>query len=174
MKDFLIVYSSKTGNTKKVAQALLAGAPERCELADVAQAPSTDAYEVIFAGYWVDKGEPDQAMQEFLPTLNNKKVVLFQTLGAEPYSEHGVTSLANAGRYLNVSCKVAGTLSIRGAIDPKLIEAMSKMPAGHPHAPSAASKKRWHDASTHPDEADLQATQEYMQKFAAFYDKFYK
>lgn len=82
--------------------------------------------------------------------------------------------MANAGRYLSTSCKVVGTLSVRGAIDPKLIEAMMKMPEGHPHAPTEESKKRWKDARTHPDEADLEAAVEYIQKFIAFYDKFYK
>lgn len=66
--------------------------------------------------------------------------MLFQTLGAEAYSDHGVSALANAGRYLSTSCKVVGTLSVRGAIDPKLIEAMMKMPEGHPHAPTEESK----------------------------------
>lgn len=106
--------------------------------------------------------------------MGNKKVVLFQTLGAEAYSEHGISSLANAGRYLSTGCKVVGTLSIRGAIDPKLIETMMKMPEGHSHAPTEESKKRWKDASTHPDEADLQAAGEYIQKFITFYDRFYK
>ena len=128
MKDFLIVYSSKTGNTEKVAKKFYEVAGERCDLAAVKQVPAVDDYKVIFAGYWVDKGEPDKDMQEFLQTLDNKKVVLFQTLGAEAYSEHGISSLANAGRYLSTGCKVVGTLSIRGAIDPKLIETMMKMP----------------------------------------------
>jgi len=174
MKDFLIVYSSKTGNTEKVAKKFYEAGGERCDLAAVKQVPAVDDYKVIFAGYWVDKGEPDKDMQEFLQTLDNKKVVLFQTLGAEAYSEHGISSLANAGRYLSTGCKVVGTLSIRGAIDPKLIETMMKMPEGHPHAPTEESKKRWKDASTHPDEADLQAAGEYIQKFITFYDRFYK
>lgn len=140
MKDFLIVYSSKTGNTEKVAKKFYEVAGERCDLAAVKQVPAVDDYKVIFAGYWVDKGEPDKDMQEFLQTLDNKKVVLFQTLGAEAYSEHGISSLANAGRYLSTGCKVVGTLSIRGAIDPKLIETMMKMPEGHPHAPTEESK----------------------------------
>lgn len=174
MKDFLIVYSSKTGNTEIVAKKFYEVAGERCDLAAVKQVPVVDDYKVIFAGYWVDKGEPDKDMQEFLQTLDNKKVVLFQTLGAEAYSEHGISSLANAGRYLSTGCKVVGTLSIRGAIDPKLIETMMKMPEGHSHAPTEESKKRWKDASTHPDEADLQAAGEYIQKFITFYDRFYK
>lgn len=75
---FLIVYSSKTGNTEKVAKKFYEVAGERCDLAAVKQVPAVDDYKVIFAGYWVDKGEPDKDMQEFLQTLDNKKVVLFK------------------------------------------------------------------------------------------------
>ena len=54
MKDFLIVYSSKTGNTEKVAKKFYEAAGERCDLAAVKQVPAVDDYKVIFAGYWVD------------------------------------------------------------------------------------------------------------------------
>ena len=170
----LVTYSTLTGNTKKVAEAVFEAVSGEKEIMDIKSIKETDGYDRIFVGYWVDKGEPDKDMQEFLQTLDNKKVVLFQTLGAEAYSDHGVSALANAGRYLSTSCKVVGTLSVRGAIDPKLVEAMMKMPEGHPHAPTEESKKRWKDASTHPDEADLEAAGAYIQKFIAFYDKFYK
>ena len=84
MKDFLIVYSSKTGNTEKVAKKFYEVAGERCDLAAVKQVPAVDDYKVIFAGYWVDKGEPDKDMQEFLQTLDNKKVVLFLVTSKSP------------------------------------------------------------------------------------------
>lgn len=173
MKDFLIVYSSKTGNTEKIAKALYTAAEERCDIATVHSAAATEKYKVIFAGYWVDKGEPDKEAKKFLQTLTEKKIVLFQTLGAEAESDHGVSAFANTGKYLNRSCKVIGTLSIRGAIDPKLIKGMLKMPPGHPHAPTEESKKRWLDASTHPDEYDIKKAESYMRKFIAFYDRFY-
>ena len=44
---------------------------------------------------------------------------------------------------MNKDCKVLGTLSIRGAIDPALIAMMRKMPAGSPHSPSPESEARW-------------------------------
>lgn len=42
MKDFLIVYSSKTGNTEKVAKKFYEAAGERCDLAAVKQVPAVD------------------------------------------------------------------------------------------------------------------------------------
>lgn len=174
MQDILIVYDSKTGNTEKVAKALAEAAGARCVLAKVDEAPSTEAFAVVVAGFWVDRGAPNAKMKKYLSTLHNKKLVLFQTLGAEPTSDHAVSALVNAGVALNNDCKVLGTLSIRGAIDPALIEMMRKMPAGGAHSASPESEARWAAASTHPDTDDLAKARSFMQEFLAMYDKYLK
>ena len=174
MQDILIVYDSKTGNTEKVAKALAEGAGERCVLTRVEDAPEADAFAVVVAGYWVDRGAPNAKMKKYLETLHGKKVVLFQTLGAEPTSDHATSALVNAGVALNNDCKVLGTLSIRGAIDLALIEMMRKMPAGGAHSASPESEARWAAAAQHPDAADLAKAKAFMQNFLAMYDKFLK
>lgn len=174
MQDILIVYDSKTGNTEKVAKALADGAGARCVLAKVDEAPSAEAFAVIVAGFWVDRGAPNAKMKKYLSTLHNKKLVLFQTLGAEPASDHAVSALVNAGVALNSDCKVLGTLSIQGAIDPALIDMMRKMPAGGAHSASPESEARWAAASTHPDAEDLAKARSFMQSFLAMYNKYLK
>lgn len=174
MQDILIVYDSKTGNTEKVAKALAEAAGARCVLAKVDEAPSAEAFAVVVAGFWVDRGAPNAKMKKYLSTLHNKKLVLFQTLGAEPASDHAVSALVNAGVALNNDCKVLGSLSIRGAIDPALIEMMRKMPAGGAHSASPESEARWAAASTHPDAEDLAKARSFMQGFLAMYDKYLK
>ena len=174
MQDILIVYDSKTGNTEKVAKALAEAAGARCILAKVDEAPSAEAFALIVAGFWVDRSAPNAKMKKYLSTLHNKKLVLFQTLGAEPESDHAVSALVNAGVALNSDCKVLGALSIRGAIDPALIEMMRKMPAGGAHSASRESEARWAAASTHPDAEDLAKARSFMQGFLAMYDKYLK
>lgn len=174
MQDFLIVYDSKTGNTEKVAKALAEAAGVRCVLSRVDEAPDAEDFAVVVAGYWVDRGAPNAKMKNYLSTLHNKKVVLFQTLGAEPASDHAVSALVNAGVALNSDCKVLGTLSIRGAIDPALIAMMRKMPAGGAHSASPESEARWASASTHPDAEDLAKAKSFMENFLAMYDKYLK
>ncbi|MGP1586650.1 MAG: flavodoxin family protein [Schwartzia sp. (in: firmicutes)] len=174
MKKILIVYSSKTGNTEKVARALFEAGGEDCDLLPVEKAEDTAGYQVVFAGYWVDRGEPDKKMQRFLAERKGEKIVLFQTLGAEPDSEHAMTSFANAGKYLSPDNKILGIFSVRGAIDPKLIEWMRSLPKDNPHGANPASEKRWADAATHPDAADLEATKKYMDKFNTFWARWGK
>lgn len=174
MQDVLIVYDSKTGNTEKVAQALAEGAGDRCVLSKVEDAPAYENFAVIAAGFWVDKGAPNAKMKKYLGSLHGKKIVLFQTLGADPASDHAVSALVNAGVCLNNDCKVLGTLSVQGAIDPALIAMMRKMPAGGAHGANAASEARWAAAASHPDADDLARARAFMQNFLVMYDKFLK
>lgn len=174
MQDVLIVYDSKTGNTEKVAQALAEGAGERCIVSKVDAAPAYADFDLVVAGFWVDRGAPNAKMKKYLSTLHGKKVVLFQTLGADPASDHAVSALVNAGVCLNSDCKVLGTLSIRGAIDPALIEMMRKMPAGSAHSAGPESEARWAAAASHPDAGDLEKAKTFMKNFLVMYDKFLK
>lgn len=173
MKDILVVYSSRTGNTAKVAEAICQAAPDRCELLKVEEVKDLENYKLIIAGYWVDKGSPCAEMKSFLPKLKDKNLGIFQTLGAEPKGEHALACLVNTGKLLAADTRVLGALSLRGAIDPKLIAAMSKLPEGHPHGPNPDTKARWAAAAPHPDAADLAEAKAFMQKLIALYDKYY-
>lgn len=75
---------------------------------------------------------------------------------------------------MNKDCKVLGTLSIRGAIDPALIAMMRKMPAGSRTAPAPRAKPVGQRLQAHPDAADLAKAKSFMQGFLAMYDKFLK
>lgn len=97
----LIAYSSRTGNTRRVAEALAKAAPEGSLLARVEDTPPMDGFDVIFAGYWLDRGGPDAKAKEFLHSLHGKRIVLFETMGADPRSEHAYTGFANAGTVLS-------------------------------------------------------------------------
>jgi len=149
-----IVYSSKTGNTCKVAEAIAQALPT-AELYAVENAPAPDAYDLIFIGFWVDKGTADKNAQPYFAGLGTKNVAIFATLGAYADSQHAQDSLNNAAA-LCPQATVVGRFICQGAIDPKLIAWMKTLPADHPHAPDDARRKRWSDAESHPDTTDLE------------------
>lgn len=155
-----IIYSSLTGNTKMVAEAIAAVLPGS-ELYSVEDQVDLTKYDCIAVGFWVDRGTADAKAAACLKQLNYKKVALFATLGADPKSEHAEQSLANAAAILADSNKLLGTFICQGKVDPKLIAKMAKMfPAGHPHGMNEERRARHEAASTHPDAADLKAAQE--------------
>ena len=58
-----VVYSSKTGNTRKVAEAIHAVMPAGTDIFHVGEAPSPAGYDFMALGFWVAKGPPDKAME---------------------------------------------------------------------------------------------------------------
>ncbi|SDG24511.1 Flavodoxin [Selenomonas sp. WCT3] len=157
----LVVYSSKTGNTKKVAMAI--GETLGVEPVAVTDAPSPDDYDWIVAGFWVDKGTADAAMKAYLSKITNKQVALFATLGAEPDSDHARQCLANAAKLLGPGCTLTGQFICQGKVSDEMVSMMKKMfPEGHPHAMTAERLARIEKAASHPDAEDLSAAQAYF------------
>ena len=76
----IVVYSSRTGNTKKVGEAIAAALPEGTRAVSVQQVPADLAdYDCVFLGFWVDRGQADKDAANLLPKLRNKHVALFAT-----------------------------------------------------------------------------------------------
>ncbi|MBO6201894.1 MAG: flavodoxin family protein [Selenomonas sp.] len=159
--NILLIYSSKTGNTQKVAQAIgeaLSVVPTRVE-----DNPSPKGYDWIIAGFWVDRGTADGKMKAYLQKLTGQKVALFATLGAEADSEHAAKCLDNGVALLGEGCTVVGSFVCQGKVAPEMVEMMKKMfPEGHPHAMTPERLARIAKAASHPDEQDLQAARNYF------------
>ena len=152
-----VIYSSKTGNTKKVAEAILQEMPEGTEFHDVASVPADASFDLVAMGYWIDKGTANQEAMDFMGSISATRVFSFFTLGAAPDSEHADTCRDNSTALYGENCEIIGTYCCQGAIDPKLTAWMEKLPAEHPHAPDAERRKRWADAAAHPNQADFDA-----------------
>ncbi|MGN0832253.1 MAG: flavodoxin family protein [Kiritimatiellia bacterium] len=158
-----VVYSTLTGNTKKVAEAICGGLGDGAELFDVKDAPaSLDGYDLVAAGFWVDRGHPDQQAMDFMKRVAGKKVFSFFTLGANPASAHAWKCAYTAASFYGAGCEQIGVWFCQGAIDPKLIERMRKLPPtpGNPHAATPEAEARWAAAASHPDAADLASATE--------------
>ncbi len=150
----VVVYSSKTGNTKKVAEAVQAALPEGTPIRLAPEMSDISDFDLVYMGYWVDRGTADEAAREAMAKITGKKVALFATLGAYPDSDHAKESLEKGAACLGADCDVVGTFICQGAIDPALQERMRQFPPDHPHAVTPERLQRWKDASTRPDEED--------------------
>lgn len=151
----LVTYSSKTGNTKLVAEAVAAALDtDEVTLLPVGEAVRLERYELIIVGFWIDKGRPDAAMQRFLKTLPEVKTAFFFTLGAEADSNHAVQCRQKAKSYFAPDVLV-GDFCCQGKISPGLIKVLKLLPGWFPHGPNPERIARWERAATHPDADDL-------------------
>ncbi len=158
-KPWLVVYSSLTGNTKMIAEAIYAVLPEGSEIFPVEAAPSADGYEKVAVGYWADRGTADLKAMAYMKEMKNAQVFIFATLGAYPDSPAAERCLNNGAALLDSSCKLLGRFICQGKLSKEVIERGLKRPPDHPHAPTPERLKRWQHASTHPDEADCARAQ---------------
>lgn len=151
----IVIYSSKTGNTKRVAEAILSALPKGTPLITTRDVQRVADYDLVFMGYWVDKGTADTAAQEAMAKITGKMVAIFSTCGVYPDSQHAKDSLVKGASCFGDHCSVLGTFICQGAIDPKLMEQFKQLPPNHVHAATPERIQRWKDAATHPDDTDL-------------------
>lgn len=163
----IVIYSSKTGNTQKIAAAIAAVCPPDTKCVAIKDAPNDlSNYDLAFIGYWVDKGTANAEARTYMEKINAKNVAVFETLGAYPDSDHAKESLKN-GQAL-IKANVIGGFISQGKVDPVLLKAMQKMfPAGHPHGDSPERRARIAEAAKHPNEDDFVRAREFARAMLA-------
>lgn len=155
----LITYSSRTGNTKKIAEAIYEVFQEEAELLPIQKVEDISPYEYIFVGGWADKGTLDSKALEFIQEIKEKKIAIFATLGAYPYSIHAHEILVRTAEKVDKSNRIVGSFICQGAVDPALLKRFESFPKDDPHYPNARSRKRHEIAANKPDEEDCKEAQ---------------
>ncbi|MBU5425372.1 flavodoxin family protein [Tissierella pigra] len=151
-----IVYSSLTGNTKKVADEILKIMPEGTEIYDLKDLNHSLDDELLILGYWVDKANPNKEMYQFMESLKGKKIITFGTLGAYPDSSHAKEVKENTVKILEKNNEVLGTFLCQGKINPKITEMFMKNGGeNNVHTMTPERLKRHEDAAKHPNEEDF-------------------
>lgn len=151
-----IVFSSLTGNTKKVADEILKIMPEGTKIYDLKDLNQELDDELLVLGYWVDKAKPNKEMHEFMESLKGKKIITFGTLGAYPDSPHAKEVKENTTKILEENNTVLGNFLCQGKINPKLTEMFMKSGGeNNVHIMTPERIKRHEDAAKHPNEKDF-------------------
>ena len=130
----LIIYSSKTGNTKKVAYGIYEGLKDKYDIdikdmASIKDISEVDEYDTLLVGFWVDRGTANSVAKKFIQKIKNKNVGLFCTLGANPDSKHGndVTRNLNT-KLLDKSNKLIEVGLYNGLVDIALLNKLKEKP----------------------------------------------
>lgn len=85
----LVTYVSRTGNTKKVAQAIFQEIQTKKEIKELSQVSGLDGYDLIFVGFPVEGYGPAKEAADFLQKqVSGKNIALFVTHAAGETSEN--------------------------------------------------------------------------------------
>jgi flavodoxin len=148
----LVVYSSQTGNTQKLAQAAYDALTGAKEIYKVEDAPAPSGFDLVVVGFWLKGGKPDPKSVEFIARIGSSDVFFFATHGAAADSDHARKAMDHA-KSLVPSARIRGTFNCPGEVDPAHLEkarAKEPQPVWIQQAPGAVGR---------PNEADLRALQ---------------
>lgn len=149
---YAIVYSSKTGNTRLLAETLRDTLPTGDCL--YFGEPNDEALraERIYVGFWTDKGTCDADTAAFLARVTTQEVFLFGTAGFGGAPEYFDKILSAARQNLPKGATVCGSYMCQGKM-PMAVRARYEQMEDSPRRQMMI--ENFDAALSHPDAADL-------------------
>ena len=149
----LITYSSKSGNTRKLAEAIEEILPGETILKPLDENPAADGFDIIFVGFWFQGGMADHQARAYLRLVDGRQpLFLFATHGAAAKSEHARKGMELAQGLVS-SSEVLGTFSCQGEVNAEFLAKAKTMRPLPPWLDDAAT------AAGHPDKEDIDRLQ---------------
>lgn len=150
---YAIVYSSRTGNTASLAEALRSALPaEGCVYfgAPGGDIPAADA---VFAGFWTDKGDCDGDAARYLETLHCKRIFLFGTAGFGGSDRYFDAILTRVRAHLPEDSAEGGTYMCQGRMPQAVRRRYEAMAQTDPQK-ARPMLENFDAAMSHPDNRD--------------------
>lgn len=150
--SYAIVYSSRTGNTKMLAEAIKEALPEERCIYFGGPDPRALEAELIYLGFWTDKGSCDESCAEFLKSLGSRKIFLFGTAGFGGAPAYFQQILDRVKGKLGPEVSVVGTYMCQGKMPVSVRQRYMQM---EDSPRRSAMLDNFDAALSHPDGADL-------------------
>lgn len=127
----VIVYSSKTGNTKRMAEFIYSQMKLKnidIDIYDINDLVDIERYDFALIGGYVDRAYPDKKAKKLIESTKQNNLGIFVTMGAMPDSEHGEKVSENLEKLLK-NRNSLGFYKCPGLVDQKLIEGLKGLKA---------------------------------------------
>ena len=151
---YAIVFSSRTGNTRLLADTLRSALPGEACIYWGEPSPQALKAEKLYVGFWTDKGTCDEGVANFLHQVTDQQVFLFGTAGfggAPAYFDQILTRV-------EANLEGRGTVVGRFMCQGKMPRAVRDRYAAMEESPRrTAMLENFDRALSHPDQADLDA-----------------
>lgn len=164
---YAVIYSSKTGNTEKLAEQIRESLPgQECTYFGIAEQVTSDeekmallqAADVVFVGFWTDKGSCDDSVASVLEAVEDKKLFLFGTAGFGGSDAYFKQILTRVKLHVKESCQIVGTYMCQGKMPQSVRQRYEKMFLDNPEK-QKAMLDNFDRALPHPDAEDLEKLQ---------------
>ena len=164
IERYSIIYSSKTGNTKKLAEAIYNTLPQnKCDYYGTVDKIDDVLSNVIYIGFWTEKGNADHLTIDFLNKLKNKKIFLFGTAGYGESEKYFEGIINNVKKNIDSSNTIIGTFMCQGKMPISVRKRYEKQKKELSRANIDNLIENFDKALSHPNQLDLEKLENMIQ-----------
>ena len=157
-----IVYSSNTGNTKIIAEAI----KEELSNEDIVyfgKPENNIEADIYIVGSWTDKGNCSSEIKEFLTKLNYKKIAYFGAAGFGGQVEYYQTLFNRVKKNINDTNQILGYFYCQGKMPIGIRSRYEQLIKEHPEDKNLeVSIKNFDEALKHPNKKDIEQVKEWI------------
>ncbi len=154
----LVTYCSRTGNTRKIAEAIFDEIGGQKEIMPVDEVTDVDQYDIVFVGSPIEKHGLVGPIVKFLKEkMQNRQVALFITHAAAEQSEVAKKYVRKCRELVQESIDLLGILNCQGELSKVIAEHM--MASENPELREYASMRKY--TLNQPDEVRIAKSKQF-------------
>ncbi len=154
--DYLVVYTSKTGNTQKVAMKIFEELPGKSKDIISLEEWQKEEADTYFVGFWNNRGTCKTEVIDFLSNLHGKRVALFGTCGLSSNREYFKQVEKQVAVFIPDDNEYLGCFLCGGKMAPQVLEKYRQIQAVNDSPQIRDMISAYEDAMLHPNEQDFQ------------------
>ena len=157
--SYAIVYSTRTGNSKVLANVIYNYLnPSECIYFGNVEDADYSVYkaDIIYVGFWTDQGKCDKLTEDFLTKLYNKKVFLFGSAGFGAHQEYFDKIIERIKALTPASVEIVDSFICQGRMPKSVYDKYEKLKHSPVNVPNIDMLiENYHHALSHPDAEDF-------------------
>lgn len=160
---YLVVYTSKTGNTQKLAMEIFAAIPDTSkDFYDISELPPDKEADVYFIGFWIDRGTCSMEILDFISELHGKKVALFGTCGMGSNPDYYHTIEEKIKVFLPEDNQYLGSFLCQGKMPIQVRQKYEVMQQKSDNPNIEKLLRNFDEALLHPNQSDFDQAKEFV------------
>lgn len=163
--DYMVVYSSRTGNTKQVATEIFSALPGMSkDMQSILEYRGKDA-DTFFIGFWANRGTCDMSVIDLISELHGKKIALFGTCGFGGDETYYKAIEQRVSVWIPDDCQYLGAFMCQGKM-PMQIRKKYEISMEDPKQEEMRKKmlRNFDEALFHPGEEDLDNARAFVER----------
>lgn len=165
MLDYLVLYDSETGNTKRLAAAIFSCLPGNSkDLIDITTEKLLPEATFYLIGFCVHRGTCRMAVSNFVNSLTGKKIVLFGTCGMGNSPDYYNAIEHSASAWIEGDNEYLGAYFCQGKMPLKVRQKYEAMKTDENAEKMELYIRNFDEAMTHPNQRDIEHAEAFIKK----------